>query len=490
MASQYTPSAPTKTITSIACSPDGLTIVLGSKEGTVYRLNDIKTPIFLQLTSTGTAEITASAWSDDGRWVVTGDAKGDVRLWDASKKDNISLSRSLPSPNTSADRINRLIFVPDSTAVVILRGSRLFVWDIYQSKYLTGIGLSPSAKNIALDRANKRVAIAIGNDVFLYDMKASNDGPKKPDQDSSNSSSSNTNSGGPGSSTKDGPAPAELKNMDITGQVSKTQADAFVGLFYEIYHGVWEVDSPVHFEHAVAIKSLRTGFDPRSSVQARQAFESILYKELKTWRSLKSNNIVPLLGVTMASEFGKFPAIVTSWMLNGLLTEYLRSGKSFDRLALSIGVGDGVAYLHSNNIVHGDIRASSILIDERGNARLADLGLLKILEQSPLMTSGEGLGAAYRWMAPELLKEPPAKISSATDIFAFTMTCLEIHSGDIPFAGVREFQVASQILQSQRPPRPSNVKDAVWALWQEGWNQDATKRPGMVNYVKRLREAM
>jgi hypothetical protein len=63
------------------------------------------------------------------------------------------------------------------------------------------------------------------------------------------------------------------------------------------------------------------------------------------------------------------------------------------------------------------------LVDELGNARLADPGLLNVLEKSPLMI-GEGIGAAYRWMAPELLNEPPAKTSFETDVYAFTMTSL------------------------------------------------------------------
>ncbi|KDR66721.1 hypothetical protein GALMADRAFT_1138953 [Galerina marginata CBS 339.88] len=70
---------------------------------------------------------------------------------------------------------------------------------------------------------------------------------------------------------------------------------------------------------------------------------------------MKNDNIVPLLGVSMA--FGKFPAMVTSWMMNGLLTEYLKSGEDFDKMHLVIGLGRGIEYLHSQNVVHSDIRA-------------------------------------------------------------------------------------------------------------------------------------
>ncbi|KAF9065004.1 kinase-like domain-containing protein, partial [Rhodocollybia butyracea] len=101
-------------------------------------------------------------------------------------------------------------------------------------------------------------------------------------------------------------------------------------------------------------------------------------KELDTWYKLDHPNLVPLLGVTTAVEFGDFPSMVSSWMMNGLLTEYLKSKQQFDRMELIKGIAEGVAYLHSNNVIHGDLRASSILIDELGNPAVADTGLLKI----------------------------------------------------------------------------------------------------------------
>ncbi|KDR66720.1 hypothetical protein GALMADRAFT_1139016 [Galerina marginata CBS 339.88] len=99
---------------------------------------------------------------------------------------------------------------------------------------------------------------------------------------------------------------------------------------------------------------------------------------------------------------------------------------------------------------------------------------------------GEGIGAAYRWMAPELMNDPPAKPSFSTDTYAFTMTSLEIFTGSQPFAGVGAALIPGLILQNQRPGRPADVTDALWALWNEGWNQDVSKRPDMKSYLSRL----
>ncbi|KAF8804240.1 hypothetical protein BYT27DRAFT_7064322, partial [Phlegmacium glaucopus] len=59
---------------------------------------------------------------------------------------------------------------------------------------------------------------------------------------------------------------------------------------------------------------------------------------------LSHDNLVPLLGISM--DFGRYPAVVTSWMPNGLLSEYIKSDEEYDKMELVVGVSRGVAYLH------------------------------------------------------------------------------------------------------------------------------------------------
>jgi serine/threonine protein kinase len=177
--------------------------------------------------------------------------------------------------------------------------------------------------------------------------------------------------------------------------------------------------------------------------------------------------------------------MVTSWMINGLLSEYLKSEEEYDQMDLVKGVANGVAYLHSKKIVHADLRASSVLVDELGNARLADPGLLSILSNSPLIVTGM-MNAPYRWMAPELLKNSSTKANFKTDVYSFTMTSLEIFTAAQPFQGLQDALVPGQVLENQRPNKPNDVALALWALWADGWNGDPAERPDMANYVQRL----
>ena len=63
------------------------------------------------------------------------------------------------------------------------------------------------------------------------------------------------------------------------------------------------------------------------------------------------------------------------------------------------------------------------MVDELGNARLGDPGLLGVLAKSPLIVSGT-MTVPYRWMAPELMKNSSAKPNYSTDVYSVTMTSL------------------------------------------------------------------
>ncbi|KAJ7279188.1 kinase-like domain-containing protein, partial [Mycena rebaudengoi] len=88
----------------------------------------------------------------------------------------------------------------------------------------------------------------------------------------------------------------------------------------------------------------------------------------------------------------------------------------------------GLHYLHSKNIVHGDLKAANILIDNAGTAVLCDFGLARIKAdmtsrtvQQDIQTVGPG---SRNWMSPELLRGATPRKTS--DIYAFGMTIYEV----------------------------------------------------------------
>ncbi|KAJ7807364.1 kinase-like domain-containing protein [Mycena olivaceomarginata] len=97
----------------------------------------------------------------------------------------------------------------------------------------------------------------------------------------------------------------------------------------------------------------------------------------------------------------------------------------------------GLSYLHSANIVHGDLCGRNILIDERGTAYLSDFGLAGLIQSEPALGSSTR-GGSTRWMGAELLFLPPGvtfKRATAPDVWAFGCVYGEIWTeGTPPFS--------------------------------------------------------
>ncbi|PPR02247.1 hypothetical protein CVT24_011496 [Panaeolus cyanescens] len=296
--------------------------------------------------------ITTSAWSRNGMWIATGDHRGDVHLWDAHNTSRVIRLKTLPRNRTEA--IMTLVFTHDSSLLFIVNaGHYLDVYDIERGDYITNSGLPARGKNVAVDGPRDIVAVATMDDkIMLYSLQ--------PRQNASQDDKITAENPKPHDHTpQQSSIPALLSLLDITKDVTRPKSAPFPGSYFDIYRGAWKLSSPYPFHHAVAIKVLRPGFNPRSKKQERQDFKDLLTKCLTKWTSVPHNNLVPLLGV--CGNFGEFPALVTSWMMNGLLSEYLKSEEEYEEMGLMMDVAKGVAHLHCKS--HNDCRNQSLRVD-------------------------------------------------------------------------------------------------------------------------------
>lgn len=88
-------------------------------------------------------------------------------------------------------------------------------------------------------------------------------------------------------------------------------------------------------------------------------------------------------------------------------------------------MSSGLACLHRNNIIHGDLKAANILLNDELRPVLCDLGLSKNLEDDSQSTSTSRDGGSLRWMSPERLRD---RVSSTrqSDIYSLGMTIVEV----------------------------------------------------------------
>ncbi|EJD54863.1 kinase-like protein [Auricularia subglabra TFB-10046 SS5] len=149
-------------------------------------------------------------------------------------------------------------------------------------------------------------------------------------------------------------------------------------------------------------------------------------------------------------------------------------------------VARGMQYLHSKNIIHGDLKASNVLMSDRRSALITDFGLSRIFV---------GLGAqsthssrADHWKAPETLSK--GEYSKSSDVYSWGMTVLELFTGNPPFSDVFDI-VAHVVGRRQYPARPPpgetpTLSDGLWNLMQESWGWEATHRPTFMSIADRM----
>ncbi|KAF8345093.1 kinase-like domain-containing protein [Amanita rubescens] len=206
--------------------------------------------------------------------------------------------------------------------------------------------------------------------------------------------------------------------------------------------------------------------------------------------------VLPLLGIYEDQDASQL-FLVSPYMKNGTLAQWR---KAANPSTLKIGermleVAQGIQYIHSEGVVHGDLRGDNVLLDSNFHVQIADFGLTRHLEAT--VTKSGALH--HNFAAPELFGDWDAEDDTEdddqsmartqlSDIYAFGCLYYEIHYDVVPFAGLKEMQIIKVVCRGERPPRlevPS-LSDRAWKLMQECWAKEKTTRPGIEDVVKRM----
>ncbi|KAI3474378.1 hypothetical protein Pfo_029239 [Paulownia fortunei] len=175
----------------------------------------------------------------------------------------------------------------------------------------------------------------------------------------------------------------------------------------------------------VAVKRLR-----EKITKAQKEFEI----EIAQLGKIRHPNILALRAYYLGPKGEKL--LVYDYMLNGSLASFLHArGPETSiawptRMAIAIGITRGLCYLHTEeNIVHGNLTSSNILLDEQNNPRIADVGLPRLMT-SVANTDAIATAGTMGYRAPELSKLKNA--STKTDVFSLGVIMLELLTGKSP----------------------------------------------------------
>ncbi|KAG8989351.1 hypothetical protein FRB94_001455 [Tulasnella sp. JGI-2019a] len=210
-----------------------------------------------------------------------------------------------------------------------------------------------------------------------------------------------------------------------------------------------------------------------------------LKRELDLWWALRNPHIHRIVGYHVGPSLDS-AIIVCPLEPLGNITQFIQRECPDDaqRLELALHTLCGLAYLHSLPvpIVHGDIRASNILVDRQKRAMICDLGLAGAMaEADDGLTSSGGLRKSIRWCAPELLSDQSR--SAASDVWAWACFLLEILKEKIPYHWIKsDVAVIGTISKGILPEKKESLRGPVdiWPVLRRCWELEPAKRTSAV----------
>eukprot|EP01018_Ginkgo_biloba_P000716 Gb_02017 [translate_table: standard] len=167
---------------------------------------------------------------------------------------------------------------------------------------------------------------------------------------------------------------------------------------------------------------------------------------------------------------------------------------------IMLQISRGMEYLHSQRIMHLDLKPSNILIEPSSIRGFRDEGhgRVKILNlgMAGLKLNCVSLKSSYScWMAPEAYGYPydqsPHEIlkqcTYKADVYSFGMICYHILTGKQPFEAIPNSKLHTCITQGQRPVLPSSCPSLLADYINKCWDTDPARRPHFHDISKFLR---
>ena len=258
---------------------------------------------------------------------------------------------------------------------------------------------------------------------------------------------------------------AALLELQINRKTVKLVSKIKQSPWDEIWEGVWNDNTHV----SVTIPNLE-------NFQRSEVIEQI-----ELMKKFENPNVIKLYGVCTN---GDPMYILTDLMKPGSLLAFLRSNKDTlqDDLLLQIGiqVARGMAYLHTHFVIHRDIRADNVLIDENNTCKIAGLRLFRRVDVTTHTFNGtDDEKIPVKWAAPEVIKHHV--FSTRSDVWSFGIFLYELVTrGKFPYSGITNKDVVEKVVSGYRIPCPDDCPEEVHEIMLKCWNEKPDSRPSSI----------
>ncbi|EUC61976.1 tyrosine kinase catalytic domain protein, partial [Rhizoctonia solani AG-3 Rhs1AP] len=336
--------AHTRAVISVQFSPDGNRLVSGSGDNTIRVWDAEHGATVLGPLQGHNDSVFSVAFSPDGSQIVSCSKDKTIRLWDTRS------GKTIGNPYEGHTHwVNSVVFSPRDTYLASGGEDKTVrLWDIRTGRqvqlydehtgWVSSVAFSPSGQHIASGSHDNKVIIRniLGEDSDLSHPSG----------------------------------PHIITNQMSTQQMFECLTSS--GLSGGGFGDIWK--------------------DQCDYKTLKRAARELFY-----WSKMEHLNVHRLQGVIMFRD--QYLGMVSEWMDNGNLHDYLWKQPSADRYKLCVHVASGLEYMHSCNTVHGDLKALNVLVSSDGIAKLSDFDFSIMSEASTLVfseSSNSRLGS-LRW---------------------------------------------------------------------------------------------
>lgn len=216
------------------------------------------------------------------------------------------------------------------------------------------------------------------------------------------------------------PDPNDLAGQIPNLEILRLRGQGGMGAVYEARQ--------THLDRPVALKILSP------HIGQSQAFSERFLREARSLAKLNHTHIISVydFGCTETALYYLIMEYVDGMDLRRMIqTETLSVP---DILAIIPQICDALEYAHEEGIVHRDIKPENVLLNSRGQVKIADFGLAKLMDRSTaaqtLTQVGQVMGTP-QYMAPEQI-EHPTKVDHRADIYSLGVVFYEMLTGELP----------------------------------------------------------
>nr|XP_025884468.1 serine/threonine-protein kinase STY13-like [Solanum lycopersicum] len=227
-------------------------------------------------------------------------------------------------------------------------------------------------------------------------------------------------------------------------------------------------------------------------------------QEVSIWCNLQHSNIAEFIGAIKKTNVSKikikckkcanvlstngYCCIVVEYVGGGTLQSYLYKHTILKKklpldttIQVALDVAKGLNYIHSNKIVHRDVKTKNLLVDKNGRVKIIDFGISSKF-YSPMMV---GTSGTMGYMAPEVLSG--SSYDHKCDVYSFAICLWEMYACLFPYPQhISHSKISHQIYKYRRPEILKSCPTALSDIMKKCWDVNPQNRPEMKEVMQML----